>query len=631
MRLDPSLRREAITWSHVTNSGSIVSLSSPDILEDTEAPAPPIMLVDTRTNRPSSFDLQWRPGRGGGSSPIHGYLIRYRMISEETLGTDGLPWQTLRLPSDQRQFCLAPLRPASLYEVEMEARGATTHSLPAMFTFRTGRDRGTGRWHDGSREQECEKDKEREGFEERVAPEHTQPAEPGTHTVPEAPDRPTVTIATVTSAYVTWIPRANGGAPIIRFHVQARRLGGAGAPARHNNWHGDWHTVVDNVPPSKLSVEVTQLRPGATYRFRVSAWNMHGESKRSMASRPYTVGRSGRGPERPVAGPYITYTEALNHAQILLKWMYTPDVNSTPIRGFYVFYRPTDSDNDGDYERDVVTNMKFNYTGGLQLHTISELQAETSYDIKMRVFNDGGESEASNVMICETRARQGVTRTPLPPPKPPPVTRSSEASPGLRSGGRGSGGLGRGLLYALLGLLLGLMALSVACLGALRLWKRNTDAVPPGPAEDPVTSLPHLHDSMPVAPANGCCHHGYGGGAANGMANGAGRRHHAVGDVHVGVQYTELPQKDGSCSTCKWNVRHHPTSNGIHGVLVNGTSVLPPTNGDGLELEIIVGGDATENMPPKQDTPAEAQSGPGIDGEGKKVWERGCVGGSGSA
>ena len=42
-------------------------------------------------------------------------------------------------------------------------------------------------------------------------------------------------------------------------------------------------------------------------------------------------------------------------------------------------------------------------TGGLQLHTISELQAETSYDIKMRVFNDGGESEASNVMICETR------------------------------------------------------------------------------------------------------------------------------------------------------------------------------------------------------------------------------------
>uniref|UniRef100_UPI00358E790B cell adhesion molecule-related/down-regulated by oncogenes-like n=1 Tax=Myxine glutinosa TaxID=7769 RepID=UPI00358E790B len=338
------------------------------------------------------------------------------------------------------------------------------------------------------------------------------------------------------------------------------------------------------------------LSLGATYRFRVSAWNMYGESKRSMASRPYTVGRSGRGPERPVAGPYITYTEALSHAQILLKWMYTPDVNSTPIRGFYVFYRPTDSDNDGDYERDVVTS-------DLRWHQISELQAETSYDIKMRVFNDGGESEASNVMICETLARRGVTRTPLPPPRPAPATRSPEATQGL----------GRGLLYALLGLLLGLMVLSVTCLGALRLWKRNTDAVPPGPTEDPGTSLPHLHDSMPIAPANGCCHHGYGGGAANGIANGAGRRHHAVGDVHVDVQYIELPQKDGSCSTCKWNVRHHPTSNGIHGVLVNGTSVLAPTTGDGLELEILVGGETTENIPPKQDSATGAQSVPGID------------------
>lgn len=36
---------------------------------------------------------------------------------------------------------------------------------------------------------------------------------------------------------------------------------------------------------------------------------------------------------------------------------------------------------------------------------IGHLQAETSYDIKMQCFNDGGESEYSNVMICETRGR----------------------------------------------------------------------------------------------------------------------------------------------------------------------------------------------------------------------------------
>ena len=33
---------------------------------------------------------------------------------------------------------------------------------------------------------------------------------------------------------------------------------------------------------------------------------------------------------------------------------------------------------------------------------IGQLQPETSYDIKMQCYNDGGESEYSNVMICET-------------------------------------------------------------------------------------------------------------------------------------------------------------------------------------------------------------------------------------
>lgn len=34
---------------------------------------------------------------------------------------------------------------------------------------------------------------------------------------------------------------------------------------------------------------------------------------------------------------------------------YSPSSNNnTPIQGFYIYYRPTDSDNDSDYKRDVV-------------------------------------------------------------------------------------------------------------------------------------------------------------------------------------------------------------------------------------------------------------------------------------
>lgn len=50
---------------------------------------------------------------------------------------------------------------------------------------------------------------------------------------------------------------------------------------------------------------------------------------------------------------------------------------------------------------------RFHVPSGLKhWHMIGHLQSETSYDIKMQCFNDGGESEYSNVMICETRGKK---------------------------------------------------------------------------------------------------------------------------------------------------------------------------------------------------------------------------------
>lgn len=64
------------------------------------------------------------------------------------------------------------------------------------------------------------------------------------------------------------------------------------------------------------------LSPGTSYKFRVRALNMLGESEPSAPSRPYVVsGYSGRIYERPVAGPYITFTDAVNETTIMLKWM----------------------------------------------------------------------------------------------------------------------------------------------------------------------------------------------------------------------------------------------------------------------------------------------------------------------
>lgn len=70
-------------------------------------------------------------------------------------------------------------------------------------------------------------------------------------TVPEAPDRPTISTASENSVYVTWIPRANGGSPITAFRVEYRK-----------GRNTAWIIADDNISPLKLSVEVRNLEAG---------------------------------------------------------------------------------------------------------------------------------------------------------------------------------------------------------------------------------------------------------------------------------------------------------------------------------------------------------------------------------
>ncbi|KAM4533580.1 LOW QUALITY PROTEIN: brother of CDO [Odontesthes bonariensis] len=333
----------------------------------------PIILSQPRTGKADYYELTWRPRHERGA-PVLEYMIKYRKEGEPLAD-----WTSRSISGSLHKLTLAKLQPDSLYEVEMAAKNCAGLGQPAMMTFRTG--------------------KGRKGLGGQIDPPKTPAVPSPSLSPPEAPDKPTVSTATETSAYVTWIPRGNRGFPIQSFRVEYKKVKKAGE---------DWVTAVENIPPSRLSVEITDLEKGTSYKFRVVAVNVIGSSPPSAPSKAYTV-VGGRTHERPVDGPYITYNEAINETTVILKWTYTP-VNNTPIYGFYIYYRPTDSDNDSDYKKDVVEGDRY-------WHSITDLQPETSYDIKMQSFNEKGESEFGNVVILETKARPNHQR-PVPSEEP---------------------------------------------------------------------------------------------------------------------------------------------------------------------------------------------------------------------
>ncbi|XP_034557627.1 cell adhesion molecule-related/down-regulated by oncogenes isoform X2 [Notolabrus celidotus] len=581
------------------DEGGVPSLPSERSI-DRPTPEAPIIISPPQTHKPDIYDLEWKAGRDGGSS-INAYFVKYRKVDE--MGTVVGNWHTVRVPGSEKTLRLSELEPSSLYEVLMVARNTAGEGQPAMLTFRTGKEKSTTSNKNPSKPPVIS-----------TAPKAPEDKTPNTHfgvvihdRVPEAPDRPTISMATESSVYVTWIPRANGGSPVTAFRVEYRRGRSA-----------EWVVAADNISPLKLSVEVRNLEPGSTYKFRVMAMNMYGESPLSIPSKLYQVPQaSPRIADRPVVGPHISSTDAISDTQIMLRWTYNPSSNNnTPIQGFYIYYRPTDSDNDSDYKRDVVEGVK-------HWHMIGHLQAETSYDIKMQCFNDGGESEYSNVMICETRARQSPgspSQHPITPPGPHPQEPTSP--PG-------------GLLYMIVGCVLVVMVLILLAFIAMCLWRNRQQNNmhkydPPGYLYQPAEMNGHVleYTTLPGSGRiNGGVHGGYGHSGPmlpqgchhlhhklpNGLAllNGSGSlfspghphshdgtlphstqdcehshpHHHHNG----GGMYTALPQTESSdCMSCQNLCNNNRCYNKANGTFSSGTLPLmhrvAPCQQDGLEM-----------------------------------------------
>ncbi|CAN2388108.1 skeletal muscle satellite cell differentiation [Pristimantis euphronides] len=525
-------------------------------------PDAPIILSLPQATKPDMYFLVWRSGRDGGL-PINAYFVRYRKLDDEG-NVVGL-WHSIRVPASENEITLKELEPSSLYEVLMVARNAAGEGQPAMLTFRTSKERSSSSKNTqapfppvGGRKQTVLHDSNSNfGLAQTDSFRHSS--------VPEAPDRPTISMASETSVYVTWIPRANGGSPINSFKVEYRKTG------------KPWMTAAENIPPSKLSVEVSNLEP-AMYKFRVIAINTYGESRSSTVSLPYQVIVHSKRLTNPlIVGPRIDHTEAVTDTKILLKWTYIPsNNNNTPIQGFYIYYRPTDSDNDSDYKRDIVEGTR-------QQHLISHLQPETSYDIKMQCFNERGESDFSNVMMCETKARRnpGASEYPVLELSTPALIErnglgsSSSSSTLARSGD---------MLYVIVGCVLGGMVLILMTLIAICLLKQRQESLlhkfePPGylyQGSDLNGQMIEYTTLPGTSLINGNIHGGYMGNGT--ITNGCPHMHHSVHNGVNGVLNGELyPTCPNSLKGTCPDYEHLPHSISNGGVIYSSVPQTDPS------------------------------------------------------
>ncbi|XP_071495667.1 cell adhesion molecule-related/down-regulated by oncogenes-like [Diadema antillarum] len=289
----------------------------------------------------------------------------------------------------------------------------------------------------------------------------------------DVPSKPEVNKTSDTSVEVRWRYRGTGQSwPITGFTVEYRDV----------LIDEDWRTAQGAIGPLQRSFQVSNLKTGKTYRFRVSAVNRFGKgpysemSNRFMLQDHLPIIQPQRAPTR---SPRIVKCVPESSSALRVFWEYNPVAGDAPIEGFYIYIRHTDSDDDRDYVRKPVIGED------VRSYLIAKLEPEEMYDIKVESFNSAGESTRSNVFIRSTLPRETepppIIIVPVNPGQSPNVdTRipilSDEPTPVPPRAPRGQS---EDILYITLGVVLGAMLLVLIMFAVMCVWRAKQDTRDP--------------------------------------------------------------------------------------------------------------------------------------------------------
>jgi len=196
------------------------------------------------------------------------------------------------------------------------------------------------------------------------------------------PSRPNMTRLTDESVMVRWSVPSNQGLPIQFFKVQFKEADKRGTR---------WKTIDEDIPSHIRSYEVTSLKAGFTYRFRIAAVYSNNDNKLGPNSGRFLLEKD-QPKRKPTFSPVILVAETVSQSAVEIQWKY-PELDSIPLEGFFIYYRSTTSA--GEYAKVTVDR-------NTRSHIVTHLLPETHYDLKMQAFNLQGTSEFSRIVTTKT-------------------------------------------------------------------------------------------------------------------------------------------------------------------------------------------------------------------------------------
>lgn len=266
------------------------------------------------------------------------------------------------------------------------------------------------------------------------------------------PSVPTVTQLSDTSVVVSWNVRENDGLPITMFKIQYKEV--------HPN-KGTWRTDDQEIDKNDRRHEVSRLKAGRSYKFRVAAvYDNYDHAFGPNSKRVHLKVESYPELHPPKVTPRIVEVIPLIYQNIYaihIKWQYVP-VDASSIKGFLIFYKPFDSEE--EFEKLPLKG------GGITQHTLTDLKPDTDYSIKMQSYNSAGASKFSNTVVKRTKPPQGQTSRDMPTPVPPVDKDETEPTTSRRE----PGGLDQPVI---LGIVLGIMLLLLVVFIAMCWWKQR--------------------------------------------------------------------------------------------------------------------------------------------------------------